>query len=135
MRSQGGIAFAATVAAVVLGAACSSSGGHSATGKVVAPPGKPAVTTTTQPTAIGLRRNADEQAELGPDKPLTPAQRQQLAVQLVVARSTALKYPTVADAKKAGYILAGEFTPGAGAHYVSIGKAAGSYSSHSSVVD
>ena len=82
--------------------------------------GRPATTTTTQPTAIGLRTNADEQAEFGPDKPLTPAQRQQLADELVVARATALKYPTVADATKAGYILAGKFTPGAGAHYVSI---------------
>ena len=142
MRNRGNVAFAeifvATIAAVVLGAACSSSGGHSATGQVVAPPAppaKPATTTTTQPTAIGLRTNADEQAELGPDKPLTPAQRQQLALQLVVARSTAMQYPTVADATKAGYILAGQFTPGAGAHYVSISRSAGSYTSHSSVVD
>src|SRR5437879_11969483 len=125
MRSQGEIAFAAAIAAVVLGAACSSSAGHSTTAKVVAPPGKPAITTTTQPTAIGLRTNADEQAELGPDKPLTPAQRHELAIQLVVARSTAMKYPTVADATKAGYILAGQFTPGAGAHSVNIGNTAG----------
>src|SRR6185436_18187091 len=101
----------------------------------VAPPEKPAVTTTTQPTAIGLRTNADEQAEHEPDKPLTPAQRRELAAQLVVARATAMQYPTVADATRAGYIPAGEFTPGAGAHFVNIGKAAGSYTSHTSVVD
>ena len=61
-------------------------------------PAKAHVTTTTESNAIGLRSNAAEQAELGPDKPLTPAQRQELANQLIVARATALNYPTVADA-------------------------------------
>ena len=76
-------------------AGCSSSGGKQAkvTGRAEA-----SVTTTTQPDAIGLRTNADEQAELGPDKPLTAAQRQALGVQLVAARAAAEKYPTVADA-------------------------------------
>jgi hypothetical protein len=139
MRSRGGIAFATTLAAVVLGAACSSSANHPSAAKVTPPanasPAKPAVTTTTQPTAIGLRTNADEQAEFGPDKPLPPAQRQELAVQLVAARSTAMQYPTVAAATQAGYILAGEFTPGAGAHYVSINRSAGSYLGHASTLD
>jgi hypothetical protein len=140
MRSHGGIAFAATVAAVVLGAACSSSANRSAAGKVVTPPAKAspakaATTTTSQPTAIGLRTNADEKAEFGPDKALTPAQRQELAIQLVAARSTALKYPTVAAATQAGYILAGEFTPGAGAHYVSISGSASSFLGHTSTMD
>jgi hypothetical protein len=140
MRNQGGIAFAATLAAVVLGAACSSSANQPSAGKVVAPPAqaspaKPATTATTQPTAIGLRTNADEKSEFGPDKALTPAQRQELAIQLVAARSTALQYPTVAAATQAGYILAGEFTPGAGAHYVSITKSASSYLGHTSAMD
>jgi len=135
-RSRGAVTFAALLGAVVLAAAaCSSSTAKSAAPKVAASPVKPAVTTTTQPTAIGLRTNADEKAEFGPDKPLTPAQRQDLADQLVVARATAMKYPTVADATKAGYILAGLFTPGAGAHYVNISSSAASYLNHTSTVD
>ena len=121
--------------AVVLAAACSSSSAHPAAAPKVSSGPAPTVTTTTQPTAIGLRTNADEKAEFGPDKPLAPAQRQQLADQLVSARSTAMQYPTVADATKAGFILAGKFTPGAGAHYVSISKSASSYLNHTTVVD
>ena len=37
----------------------------------------------------------------------------------MVARDVAMKYPTVADAKAAGMYLAGKFTPGAGAHFMS----------------
>jgi hypothetical protein len=102
-------------AAALALAACSS--GSAKDAAKVAPP-KP--TTTTQPNAIGLRVNADEQAELVPDKPLTRAQQKALNAELAVARRTALKYPTVADAKKAGLIQAGLFTPGAGAHFISI---------------
>jgi hypothetical protein len=68
---------------------------------------------------IGVR-NADQHAELQPDKPLDVATREKLAGQLVVARDAAMKYPTVADAKAAGMYLAGKFTPGAGAHYMSM---------------
>jgi hypothetical protein len=112
----------AAVAALAL-AACSSSGGKQA--RVSAP--RPAVTatTTTQPGAIGLRVNADERAEQVPDKPLTQAQHASLALQLVAARSAAEQYPTVADAEKAGLIQAGLFTPGAGAHFVSVSGAVG----------
>ena len=63
-------------------------------------------------------KNGDIAPEALPDKPLDQTTRALLAMQLTVARSTALRYPTVADAKKAGYILAGGFAPGSGAHYV-----------------
>jgi hypothetical protein len=121
--------FAAVGAGAVLAlAGCSSSSNDATAPKAVAVQPKAApVTTTTQPTAIGLRTNADERAEFGPDKPLTDAQREQLGAQLVVARETAMKFPTVADATKAGFILAGQFTPGAGAHYVAIGDASKSF--------
>jgi hypothetical protein len=126
---------AAFAAALVL-TACSS-GGSSAKAGGTKPPiaPKPAATTTTQPTAIGLRTNADEQAESIPDKALTPAQRKTLAAQLVVARGVAMAYPTVGDATKAGYILAGKFTPGAGAHYISIAGSAAGYLGHKPKVD
>jgi hypothetical protein len=140
MRKGRRSAFGAVFAAAVI-AACSSSSTHSAAPRVAAAPAKPGATTsqpattTTQPTAIGLRTNVDEKAEFGPDKPLNPAQRQELALQLVVARSTAMQYPTVADATRAGYILAGQFTPGAGAHYVSISGSASSFLGHTSTID
>ena len=94
-------------------AACSSSA-KTATKSVTVNAGKPAVTTTTETNAIGLKVNADEKAEAKPDVPLTAAQQKALDAQLAVATKTALQYPTVADITKAGYILAGQFTPGAG---------------------
>src|SRR4029079_15745351 len=50
--------------------------------------------------------------------PLTRDQQTLLAYQLVAARGAALQYPTVADATKAGMIIAGGFAPGSGAHYI-----------------
>lgn len=60
----------------------------------------------------------DVAAEQQPDVPLDPATRATLKDQLVVARATALRYPTVADATAAGYHLVGGFGPGSGAHYI-----------------
>jgi hypothetical protein len=75
---------------------------------------------------VGQPHNADEVATANiPDIPLTPDQQTQLAFQLVVARAAALKYPTVADATKAGMILAGGFAPGSGAHYLNFRDALG----------
>src|SRR4051794_7843429 len=122
MRTTFMIAIGATVFAL---AGCSSSDGKQA--KVGAAP-PPKVTTTTHSNAIGLHTNADEEAEMQPDKPLTAAQRQALSVQLVAARAAAEKYPTVADAKQAGLVQAGLFTPGAGAHFVSIADSIGGIS-------
>src|SRR5688572_15024576 len=66
----------------------------------------------------------DIAAEEQPDKPLDRATRDILALQLMQARNTALRYPTVQHALDAGYKLAGGFAPGSGAHYVLIGAAA-----------
>jgi hypothetical protein len=124
-RRRGRVAAAAAaVALFALTSACASSGGKRA---AIAPKAGVAATTTTEPTAIGLRTNGDEQAEKQPDRALSPAARRLLANQLVVARQAALKYPTVADAARAGYILAGKFTPGAGAHYISMSDGASQY--------
>ncbi len=71
-----------------------------------------------------LHGNADEHAELQPDVALDNATRDQVAAQLVAARDFALRYPTVSDATKAGFIVAGGFAPGVGAHYVGIAGAA-----------
>jgi hypothetical protein len=63
--------------------------------------------------------NADQAAESLPDAPLDSATRAQLAGQLMEARAVALRYPTVGDALRSGYQLAGGFAPGTGAHYIS----------------
>jgi hypothetical protein len=79
---------------------------------------------TTTPTTFGSglsdAGNADEQAELKPDVPLSAADQKLIAQQLVIARAAAMKYPTVGDAKRAGMILAGGMAPGVGAHYLAI---------------
>jgi hypothetical protein len=107
----GGTAYAMTV---------SSTTGTRTVVKVVAS-GK----TTSDANSTGLSRtvgqphNADEAAAQNiPDIPLTRDQQTLLAYQLVAARAAAMQYPTVADATKAGMIVAGGFAPGSGAHYI-----------------
>jgi hypothetical protein len=71
------------------------------------------------PSAAGhSHANADQLAELQPDKPLPPETRAKLAEQLVAARAVAARFPTVEDAQRAGMVLAGGFAPGVGAHYI-----------------
>lgn len=63
--------------------------------------------------------NVDEIVENRPDQPLDPATRAKLAAQLVVARTAAMQFPTVASARRAGMIQAGGFAPELGAHFIS----------------
>lgn len=63
----------------------------------------------------------DIAAEAQPDQQLDPATRTALKAQLVQARDVASRFPTVADATAAGYVLAGGFAPGSGAHYIGYG--------------
>ncbi len=63
--------------------------------------------------------NVDEAKALAiPDEPLSVATRAVVARQLVAARAAALRYPTVADARRAGMIQAGKFSPETGAHFI-----------------
>jgi hypothetical protein len=59
-----------------------------------------------------------EQHTHGFTQPVSKADRALLAHQMELARQTALRYPTVADAEAAGLRRAGPFSPGLGAHYV-----------------
>jgi hypothetical protein len=68
--------------------------------------------------------NDSEKAELLPWVPLNPQDQAVLSQQLSEAQQAALRFPTVADAKKAGMILAGGMAPGVGAHYQVISAAA-----------
>jgi hypothetical protein len=63
-------------------------------------------------------------AEAQPDRPLDAATRTLLAEQLTAAREAVLRLPTAGDAAAAGYVLAGGFAPGSGAHYVNFATAA-----------
>jgi hypothetical protein len=60
----------------------------------------------------------DVAAEQQPDQPLDAATHALLAQQLTIARDTAMRYPTAADAVAGGYHLVAGFGPGAGAHYI-----------------
>lgn len=53
-----------------------------------------------------------------PYEPVDAATRAELAEQLVQAREVALRYPTVADAERAGYRKVTEYVPLIGAHYM-----------------
>ncbi len=75
--------------------------------------------------AESQENNPDHAAENQPDQPLDAATRDQLAAQLSQARDAAMRYPTVVDAEAAGFHRAGEFAPGAGAHYVAYGNMTG----------
>jgi hypothetical protein len=86
-------------------------------------PGAPAV--ATEPAAGHTHTpNADQLAEAQPDQPLDAATRAALANELTAAREAVLRYPTAGDAAAAGYVLAGGFAPGSGAHYVNFATAA-----------
>ena len=65
----------------------------------------------------------DIAAETLPDVPLDAPTHAALASQLVAAREAAMRMPTVADATAAGFVLAGGFAPGSGAHYVGVSAA------------
>lgn len=64
--------------------------------------------------------HAHEDAAVGGPNavPVDQVTRDALAAQLVGAREAVLRTPTVADALAAGFLPAGEFTPGAGAHFM-----------------
>ncbi|HET9728403.1 MAG TPA: hypothetical protein VFR41_03230 [Acidimicrobiia bacterium] len=113
----------AVVAAYALGESNSST---KKVVEVVAP-----VTTTTTgrnciPGAAAGSCNTDEFAEQQiAYKPLNAATQAELGAQLVAARAAAMRYPTVADAERAGMLLAGKFSPLTGAHFINIAGAVG----------
>jgi hypothetical protein len=58
----------------------------------------------------------------GFDLPTSAADRVLLAHQLVLARQVAMRYPTLADAERAGLRRAGPFSPGLGLHMIDYGN-------------
>jgi hypothetical protein len=108
-----------TVVIVASGASATGSTTTTAVTTVTAPAdphaGHDGHTATTAPF---VQHNPDVDAEHAPDQPLDPATRELLAQQLEIARATALRYPTVADAEAAGLMRSGGFSPGAGSHFI-----------------
>lgn len=91
-----------------------------------------ATATPSDTSPVGLNgehihgvKAGDIAAEAEPNQPLDRPTRDKLKVQLVSARETAMRYPTVADAEAAGFHLAGGFAPGSGAHYISYANLSG----------
>jgi hypothetical protein len=56
------------------------------------------------------------------EQPVSKADRKLLSHQLIVARATALQYPTLASAEAAGLDRAGPFSPGLGTHLIAPGN-------------
>lgn len=66
-----------------------------------------------------------EQHSHGFTQAVPKADRVVLSHQMELARQTALRYPTVADAEAAGLHRAGPFSPGLGAHYINYANSGG----------
>jgi hypothetical protein len=79
----------------------------------------PAPTSTPASDDRGFNRldNGHQDETSGFDAPLDAATRAQLQHELILARSVAMKYPTVADAERNGWQPAGPFFPGIGTHF------------------
>ena len=124
---------------VLLLAACGSDAKASPSATTKAPA---AIATTTGPKAdahdmanMNTKEKVDDRGfsklengmEHGYSFPaaISKADRAILAEQLVLARKTALRYPTVKDAIAAGLHRAGPFSPGLGAHYIDYSSAGG----------
>jgi hypothetical protein len=70
-------------------------------------------------TGVGQAHNPSELAEQLPYIQPTAAEQAVLGQQLTEARAAALRYPTYASARAAGFFPAGGFAPGSGAHMIS----------------
>jgi hypothetical protein len=78
---------------------------------------------STNGTAVGNDRGFSllengVQHNHGFELPMSVADRQELARELNIARQTALQFPTMADAERAGLRRAGPFSPGLGTHMI-----------------
>ena len=118
--------IAAGVAAVVVSAAVAFSVGTSRAQtktivKTIAAAPSTSAPLKCLPGAAPGSCNVDEAKQLAiPDQPLSSAARALVARQLVEARAAALRYPTVADAERAHMLLAGQFSPETGTHYINL---------------
>ncbi len=119
------------VVAVAAGIVASASGGPASAGGLQVAAGR------VQPTAASLLADSGAGASAIVDDhgslPFTPPQaldaltQGQLDGQLARARAAALRYPTAADAVRAGFVEATGYVPGVGAHFMKYSAISGSF--------
>jgi hypothetical protein len=130
------VAVAVVVLAAAAGAYAAGSAHAKTRTKTVVQ--KVTVTVPASPTTVAALKcvpgaapgscNTDEAEEIAiPDQPLDANTHAVLASQLVAARAAALRYPTVADAERAGMLLAGGFSPLTGAHFMDLKYSTGPF--------
>jgi hypothetical protein len=123
VRPQRRIAFVLIVAVIVVatGAALYAVGSSRSTTKTVVKtvvgPARPAVVAPVDDRGFSKLDNGHQAEANVFTQPLDPATRLVQQHQLTLARTVAMRYPTVADAEAAGWRRAGPFAPGLGAHY------------------
>jgi hypothetical protein len=110
----------ATTAAHDHGAATSGTGGGTPSGTDPATAGAALAEEITGNTVPAALHDHGHGSTVYPDQPMDGATRDLLAKQLETARTIALRYPTVADATRAGYIMVTPFVPLIGAHYLNL---------------
>jgi hypothetical protein len=71
----------------------------------------------------------------GFELPMSPAERTLLSHQLALAQQVAMKYPTLADAERAGMRRQGAFSPGLGLHVSALGAGFGAGAGSSVMTD
>jgi hypothetical protein len=71
---------------------------------------------------LALLSNGHHDA-IGPEEPLTPAERTELSRQMEATIEVARRFPTPTQAVAAGYRRTGPYMPGIGAHFIKIGGA------------
>ena len=82
------------------------------------------------PSALAPDDNAGHGGHVGPHPwkaLIDPEDCKALAAEIEVARETALRYPTAADATKAGWIRVTPYVPGIAAHYMNFGLVDGRF--------
>jgi hypothetical protein len=124
-----GLAVVAIVVAVVAGVFAIGRAVSTGTSKASAPLVSPADIANAAANAHGQvddrgfsKLENGVQHSHGWEQPVAKADRQLLSHQMIVARETALQYPTLADAEHAGFRRAGPFSPGLGTHLIAYGN-------------
>jgi len=109
-----------TVAAIVAGASTGLATSSNASAQAASPVVQASVVVPGQNSSrfkAIASGNDTEKSEFKPYVPLDSATQATLTAQLALAAQAAQRFPTVADAKAAGMVLAGGMAPGVGAHY------------------
>lgn len=117
-----GVLMIVVIAALIAYAVASSQSSTKTVVKTVTAPAEGSSAPAFDDRGFGQLDNGHQAENKQFDLPLDSATRLRLQRELLLGREVAMKYPTVADAEKAGYHRAGPFAPGLGAHYANWGQ-------------